>query len=170
MTGRRKVRVHKEKIDRTSVYYQDGTRRQRTKHITDLGTPNPEKYVIAEGGDYQLYSYPHSNPENVFLAVKGVVELFPLKDAIRLFGRISERLRTYDLRLRRGVKRLDIQGCFLQSALRAGIKAQSMLQLEIKKEYILYTIGKSNLDPYADTPEVKEWVRRKKREIRRRLR
>lgn len=101
-------------------------RGKRRRQITFRGhrfEKNPEKYTLAKGGDWEVFSYPYGNPVHVFLRVGKSVEVFEVTDLRRLFDRLSGRLKRYRLRLIKGVRRRDIGGCSLLKAYNSGIEA-----------------------------------------------
>lgn len=134
---KRALRRHEERIERKITYFDDASRRQRTRRV-DTDRRNPEKYTIAVGGDWEVFAYPYLNPERLFLRIKDAVECFEPGDLSRLFSRVSSRIRRYTVRLGRGVKRRDFSGRLFQSALESGIRRFSEQQ---SKNELLYIRG-----------------------------
>lgn len=132
-------RRFKELIEREITYFGD-VKKQRSKTI-DLTQTNPEKLTIAKGGDWEVFCYPYSNTQYVFLRVRNSIELFDLKDLTRLFSRISARLRRYSLRLTSGVKKRNVSGCAFQRAYDSGVARQFGLESQNKKEHTLRIVA-----------------------------
>lgn len=124
---KRAVSVSRERIERTTTCYKDGSRRQRSKKIRH-DKRNPKKFVIDQGGNHDLTSYPYENPNSVFLRVKDAIELFSVDDAIRRFNRWSLRLKRYRLLLTKGVKKRTNVGCAFNKAMQAGFESEFGLQ------------------------------------------
>jgi len=130
------IRRFKEKIDREITFTVSGKRVQRSRRV-EIGKQNPAKLTIAKGGDWEVFSYPYSNTEYVFLRIKDEIELFEGEDLRRLLARISARIKSYLLRMKIGVKRRNLSGCSFQRAYDSGIEAFAEAQSLNKKEHTL---------------------------------
>lgn len=123
---RRPLRQTHERIRRTTTYYKDG-RRQRTSR-QEVKRRNPEKLTIDKGGFWEVFTYPYSNDDYIFLGMDNgtdrVMDRFSIDDAIRIFRQISKRLMTYRNRVKGGVKRLNSSGRNFQRAFDAGVVRQ----------------------------------------------
>ena len=137
------IRRFKELIEREITYFDD-VRKQRSKTI-EIDRPNPEKLTIEKGGDFEIFSYPYSNSEYVFMRIKGQIELFDLDNFIRLISRLLGRMKGYRSRLRYGVKRHDRFSCSFEKAVEFGIRrlfgAQSGKSKEHILQYLMYRHG-----------------------------
>jgi hypothetical protein len=116
----------------------------KTKREKLYTVPNPAKFTICKGGDWEVFTYPYPNPDHVFLRVghgkRCGIEMFEAVTAYREFAKISGRLKRYWLKMAKGGWRQTISGTKLSRAYDFGL--QAFLESQSGNDSLIYNTTK----------------------------